>query len=59
MVRLPIRRISLTIAVAALVVATAIAAPERAPKLVVLLMVDQFRAAPTTSIAFTRSGVRA
>ncbi len=31
----------LTIAVAALLVATAIAAPERAPKLVVLLMVDQ------------------
>ena len=44
MARLPIRRLSLTIAVAALVVATAIAAPERTPKIVVLLMVDQFRA---------------
>src|SRR5262247_1018758 len=38
------RRIALTIVVAAVMVAAPIAAPDRTPKLIVVLMVDQFRA---------------
>jgi predicted AlkP superfamily pyrophosphatase or phosphodiesterase len=44
MARLLNRRVVITLAVASVMVATPIAAPERTPKLVVLLMVDQFRA---------------
>src|SRR5262245_6269788 len=42
--RASLRRLPLTIGVAALMGALVLAAPERTPKLVVLLMVDQFRA---------------
>jgi len=38
------RRIAMTIVVAAILVAAPIAAPDRTPKLIVVLMVDQFRA---------------
>src|SRR5262245_16811665 len=44
MTQLRFHRITLTIAVAALLAARPIAAPDRTPKLFVVLMVDQFRA---------------
>src|SRR5215831_12425214 len=42
--RFRFRRIALTIVVAAIMVAAPIAAPDRTPRLIVVLMVDQFRA---------------
>src|SRR5262245_65446745 len=44
MIKSRFQRITLTLAVAALLAARPIAAPDRTPKLFVVLMVDQFRA---------------